>query len=113
MRKEFVCENVQKGATVKIELPPVGGPWICYPGLEANSERQPLSNRLSSREPPQAGRPTRDGPLRIAGTELNSDSPSASTDGGDRTPDHWFWRPALYQLSYIRKGPQGHPESAG
>ena len=20
--------------------------------------------------------------------------------GGTRTPDHWFWRPGLYQLSY-------------
>lgn len=83
------------------------------PGMEANSERQPLSNRLSLREPPQAGRPTRVGPLYTAGTELNSDSPTASTDGGVRTPDHWFWRPALYQLSYVRKEPQEHLEPTG
>ena len=27
----------------------------------------------------------------------------ASTGGATRTPDTWFWRPVLYQLSYTRK----------
>ena len=26
-----------------------------------------------------------------------------STGGEARTPDTWFWRPVLYQLSYTRK----------
>ena len=25
-----------------------------------------------------------------------------STGGATRTPDTWFWRPVLYQLSYTR-----------
>ena len=25
------------------------------------------------------------------------------TEGEARTPDTWFWRPVLYQLSYSRK----------
>ena len=30
-------------------------------------------------------------------------SPFSSCTGGEaRTPDTWFWRPVLYQLSYFR-----------
>ena len=28
------------------------------------------------------------------------------TEGEARTPDTWFWRPVLYQLSYFRRNSQ-------
>ena len=31
----------------------------------------------------------------------------SSTDGGNRTPNQRFWRPPLYQLSYVRKYGKG------
>ena len=37
-------------------------------------------------------------------TNEKAGSPKSHRTGGEtRTPDTWFWRPVLYQLSYTRK----------